>query len=233
MRVALFRDFSFEAAHRNLSVAASPSASRLHGHSYSARVWLAGAIEEQRGWLVDFADIKGTCAPVIEMLDHRYLNDVEGVQDATLADIGRWLENHLRRVLPNFERCTVRILGESQFNPIVHPERSGTPLERCGFWFAAAHLLPMAAENHKCRRLHGHSFHIEIAASDTRELHGQLEEIFLRLDHHLLNEIPGLENPTSENLSRWIWEELSASQRHPMEIAVQETCTTGCVYRGE
>ena len=59
---------------------------------------------------------------------------------------------------------------------------------------------------------------------------GPLED---RLDHRLLNEIEGLENPTSENLARWIWRELKPALPGLSKLVVRETCTAGCIYRGE
>ena len=112
------------------------------------------------------------------------------------------------------------------------------------FQFEAAHLLPNLPTTHKCRRLHGHSFQVEIVVHGTMnpELgwlmdYAQISEafkpLFDRLDHYYLNEIPGLENPTSENIAIWIWRDLKP--RLPMlnEVVVAETCTARCVYRGE
>jgi 6-pyruvoyltetrahydropterin/6-carboxytetrahydropterin synthase len=234
MKVTLFRGFSFEAAHRNMAAGAGSASSRLHGHSYRATVWLGGSIDNQLGWLRDFADIKSVCAPAIAKLDHCYLNELEGMRDTSLADVTRWLESCLREALPDVERCEVEIVGDGQFNPVIQPAgRQGARLAQVGFWFAAAHLLPVLPESHKCQRLHGHSFRVGITTSDAQELLKRLEGIYTRLDHHFLNEIPGLENPTSENLSRWLWEELAAAGSRPNEVVVRETCTTGCVYRGE
>jgi 6-pyruvoyltetrahydropterin/6-carboxytetrahydropterin synthase len=206
----------------------------LHGHSYNARVSLGGLTDDQTGWLIDFADIKRMCAPVIEILDHRCLNDVEGMKDTSLPDVTRWLAMHLHPIVPGLEACAVEIIGDIQFNPVIEPalgRRSG--LDQAGFWFAAAHSLLMLPENHKCRRLHGHSFQIAVTSSNIKGLLDPLQRIHSQLDHRLLNEIRGLENPTSENLARWIWDELLAAGRYPREVVVQETCTTGCVYRGQ
>src|ERR1017187_7458483 len=87
------------------------------------------------------------------------------------------------------------------------------------FQFEAAHLLPHLAKSHKCRRLHGHSFKVEVAVSgpchpklgwvmDYGEIGEAFQPIWLQLDHNYLNESRGLENPTSENLALWIWQRL-------------------------
>jgi 6-pyruvoyltetrahydropterin/6-carboxytetrahydropterin synthase len=78
------------------------------------------------------------------------------------------------------------------------------------FFIEAAHQLPNVPEGHKCRRLHGHSFRVEI-----------------------LNDIEGLENPTSENLAKWIWLRLKPALPLLSEIKVSETCTAACSYKGK
>lgn len=111
------------------------------------------------------------------------------------------------------------------------------------FTVEAAHWLPLAPEGHKCRRLHGHSFTIEIYVSgyvdprhgwviDFGDISGAFRPIFDQLDHYCLNEIEGLENPTSENLASWIWDRLLPTLSGLAKIIVRETCTSGCVYYG-
>jgi 6-pyruvoyltetrahydropterin/6-carboxytetrahydropterin synthase len=111
------------------------------------------------------------------------------------------------------------------------------------FSIEAAHHLPNVPEGHKCRRLHGHSFQVEVRVAgpvgatsgwvmDFADLSRAFQPLFDQLDHHYLNEVPGLENPTSENLARWIWQRLKPVLPSLSEIGVRETCTSGCVYRG-
>jgi 6-pyruvoyltetrahydropterin/6-carboxytetrahydropterin synthase len=111
------------------------------------------------------------------------------------------------------------------------------------FSIEAAHWLPNVPEGHKCRRLHGHSFRIEIHAkgpldetlgwvmdfADLKEAFCAIED---QLDHRCLNDVAGLENPTSENLARWIWNRMKLSLPTLSKVVVRETCTTGCVYTG-
>jgi len=112
------------------------------------------------------------------------------------------------------------------------------------FYIEAAHSLPHVPEGHKCRRLHGHSFRVEIYVDgevderagwvqDFADLSDAFRPLFEQLDHHHLNEIEGLENPTSENLARWIWPRLKSRLGALSRIVIRETCTAGCVYRGE
>ena len=112
------------------------------------------------------------------------------------------------------------------------------------FSFEAAHRLPNVPEGHKCARLHGHSFRVRVTVDgpvgertgwvmDFADLGVAFRPVYDRLDHRYLNEVAGLENPTSEILARWIWRELRTSLPGLAEIEVRETCTTGCIYRGE
>lgn len=111
------------------------------------------------------------------------------------------------------------------------------------FGFEAAHHLPRAPEGHKCRRLHGHSFRVEVAVEgevdpetgwflDYGVIRQALEPIRQQLDHYCLNDIAGLENPTSENVARWIWERLKPGLPSLARITVHETCESRCEYEG-
>ena len=112
------------------------------------------------------------------------------------------------------------------------------------FTIEAAHRLPNLPEDHKCSRLHGHSFHIEVHVTgdvdktsgwvmDFADISSKFKPLFEILDHRYLNDIEGLENPTSENLARWIWNKLKADLPLLSSVVVKETCTAGCVYRGD
>lgn len=113
------------------------------------------------------------------------------------------------------------------------------------FTFEAAHRLPGVPPDHKCARLHGHSYRIVVHVAgpvesrtgmvmDFADISAAVKPIINEhLDHYYLNEIYGLENPTSENLACWIWERLMPTLPSLSAIEVRETCTSGCIYRGE
>jgi 6-pyruvoyltetrahydropterin/6-carboxytetrahydropterin synthase len=112
------------------------------------------------------------------------------------------------------------------------------------FTFEAAHRLPNVPEDHKCARLHGHSFKVTIHVEgrvdentgwvmDFGDIKAVFKPLYEQLDHYYLNEIDGLDNPTSENLARWIWVRLKQDLPELSMIVVNETCTSGCIYRGE
>ncbi len=111
------------------------------------------------------------------------------------------------------------------------------------FTFEAAHRLPHVADGHKCARLHGHSFRAEIHVRGEPDPHsgwimdyGDIKAAFAplleRLDHHYLNEIDGLANPTSEHLAQWIWQRLQPDLPALSRVVVHETCTSGAIYTG-
>lgn len=111
------------------------------------------------------------------------------------------------------------------------------------FQFEAAHLLPHLPGAHKCRRLHGHSFKADIVVSgevdarlgwvmDYADISAAFKPLWEQLDHRYLNEVEGLNNPTSENIAIWIWDRLKPVLPLLSEVVVAETCTAQCVYRG-
>ena len=112
------------------------------------------------------------------------------------------------------------------------------------FTFEAAHHLPNVPEGHKCKRLHGHSFEATLFiagpvgdatgwVADFADVKAAFKSYYQMLDHHYLNEIEGLENPTSENIARWVWRKMKPVLPGLSKVQIRETCTAGCVYRGE
>ena len=110
--------------------------------------------------------------------------------------------------------------------------------------FEAAHRLPNVPAGHKCARLHGHSFRVTVHVEgpvgdetgwvvDFADLSAAFAPLHEQLDHRYLNDVPGLANPTSEVLARWIWDRLRPSLPGLCQVVVRETCTSGCIYRGD
>lgn len=111
------------------------------------------------------------------------------------------------------------------------------------FTFEAAHRLPNAPAGHKCARLHGHSFRVDLVCEgdvdpftgwlvDFADIKASFEPLFNQLDHHYLNEIEGLDNPTAEALARWIWIRIKPSLPLLSQVTIAETCNARCEYRG-
>ncbi len=112
------------------------------------------------------------------------------------------------------------------------------------FAFEAAHHLPAVPNGHKCRRLHGHSYKIVVTVTgpmdeklgwilDLGEISTAFKPLMDQLDHRYLNEVPGLENPTSENLALWIFRRLTVSGATLVSVTVKETCTSSVTVYAE
>ena len=104
--------------------------------------------------------------------------------------------------------------------------------------------MPNLPADHKCHRLHGHSFKVDVIVEgecdpklgwliDYADIADIFEPFWIELDHNHLNIVDGLENPTSENIAKWIWDRLNPELPQLTAIEVAETCNARCVYRGE
>ena len=111
-RVRLVRGFTFEAAHRLPRVPEGHRCGRVHGHTYRVELVCEGEINEETGWLIDFGEIKAAFAPVLDRLDHQYLNDIDGLENPTAENLARWIWVRLR---PNLREL-------AQVNVIETPE---------------------------------------------------------------------------------------------------------------
>ena len=110
------------------------------------------------------------------------------------------------------------------------------------FTFEAAHKLPLVPQDHKCFNLHGHSFKVRVyIESNINEMGWVMDFADIKLickpiidvlDHSYLNELEGLDNPTSENITIWIWHKLEKKLQGLSAIEVMETCNSGCIYQG-
>lgn len=113
------------------------------------------------------------------------------------------------------------------------------------FTFEAAHRLPHVPQDHKCFRMHGHGYRVEVTVAgevdpasgwliDFGDIRMIVDPVIREcLDHRSLNDVPGLENPTAENLCGWLWRELQPRLPGLATITVHETCTARCTYRGQ
>jgi len=104
----IYREFTFEAAHRLPNVPDGHKCSRLHGHSYRVEVHVTGAVGDDTGWVQDFGDIKAAFKPLEDQLDHNYLNEVEGLENPTSEILAKWIWTRLVSVLPNLSAIQVR-----------------------------------------------------------------------------------------------------------------------------
>lgn len=107
MRVELAREYRFEAAHRLPRLPATHKCHRLHGHSFRIEVLIEGEVDEGTGFLIDFGDVDVVVQPIIDKLDHYYLNEVEGLENPTSEVLAAWLWRRLRPALPQLTAVVV------------------------------------------------------------------------------------------------------------------------------
>ncbi len=230
MRVELVKQFQFEAAH---STAWHGDPARLHGHSYVVDVVVAGDCDPALGWLLDYAEISRHFDDLYRALDHKTLETAPGLADTTLPGLRAWILERLRPRMPALTDVRVEIRGERLFAPkLLHADAAQRLPERVRFGFEAAHALRRLPPAHKCHTMHGHSFIVEVGARSADSLSAELLEIYDRLDHRCLNDALGIDNPTSEETARWIWNALAARVQDLRAVSVAETCTAKCIYHG-
>jgi 6-pyruvoyltetrahydropterin/6-carboxytetrahydropterin synthase len=104
----VFREFTFQAAHSLPGAPEDHKCRRLHGHSYRVSVHVRGPVDPRVGWVTDFAEIKRAVQPLVDRLDHRLLNEVEGLGHPTSENVARWFWSRLRPALPGLCQVTVR-----------------------------------------------------------------------------------------------------------------------------
>jgi 6-pyruvoyltetrahydropterin/6-carboxytetrahydropterin synthase len=224
----------FEAA-RHLSLAPEAQRSRrLHGHGFLAKIRVAGS----SGWANFAGDeteaLRRRLAETVAPLDYEHLNRT--LDQPTDENLARWVRERLN--LPEIDSVGI------QSTP-----RSGVDLD-CGghgyvwrrYAFQSAHQLPKVVPGHKCGRMHGHGFEVILHADHSALSHpggaghDRLEELWAplhaELDHACLNDIPGLENPTSEMICNWIWRRLKPELPELSSVTVYETATCGAHFDG-
>jgi 6-pyruvoyltetrahydropterin/6-carboxytetrahydropterin synthase len=103
----IWKDITFEAAHHLPNVPEDHKCRRLHGHSYRVRVHVSGTVDQSLGWVMDFADIQAATQPIVDQLDHYYLNEVEGLENPTAEIIAKWIWVRLQPRLPGLRRIEI------------------------------------------------------------------------------------------------------------------------------
>lgn len=103
----IFKEFTFEAAHRLPQVPPDHKCHRLHGHSFRVALHVRGPVDPRTGWILDFADIAAAWQPLHALLDHRYLNEVDGLANPTSEHIARFIYERVKPTLPLLSRVVV------------------------------------------------------------------------------------------------------------------------------
>ena len=225
----------FEAA-RHVDILPEGHRSRnLHGHSFSASVRVALS----NGWTpfagAETDGLRNQLAACVAPLDYTVLTDFIAVP--TDENLARWVRERLD--IPGIERIGI----QSTRNQGVDLDDRGQAHIWRRFRFEAAHELPNVPPDHKCGRMHGHGFEVILHANQGLDgLHmgvdfdylGECwEPIAAQLEHACLNDIPGLENPTSEMLAAWIWQRVRSALPQLSWVTVYETSTAGCHYQAD
>jgi len=222
----------FEAARQLSACAPAHPATRLHGHGFTARVQCAIA--------PDWADFPGGEVETLQQrltaalapLDYRHLN--EELAEPSDINITRWLAQQLADPA----------LGAMEIG-VDSTDRQGALLDAAGrahvwrrYVFQSAHRLPNVPAGHKCGRMHGHGFEAIVQAGtegatvDYDRLDAAWAPLQEALHYACLNEIDGLENPTSEMLSSWIWQRLQPALPSLSQVTVYETASCGARFDG-
>jgi 6-pyruvoyltetrahydropterin/6-carboxytetrahydropterin synthase len=225
---------AFEAACRVDLLPAGHRSRRLHGHSFLAKV--RGALPDGWGRFPggEVERLREAVGAQVARLDYRLLNDI--VAQPTDENLARWLRAQLD--VPGIEQVGIQ--------STAHEGVDLDAADHAHVWrryaFQSAHRLPHVRPGHKCGRLHGHGFEVIVHADQdigTRDLaidYDALDALWApldaQLDHAYLNDLPGLDNPTSEMLSSWLWERLKPALPALSWITVYETGTSGAHYDG-
>ncbi|MBT3426701.1 MAG: 6-pyruvoyl tetrahydropterin synthase [Gammaproteobacteria bacterium] len=223
----------FEAARKLSMLPSDHPASRLHGHSFKAklRTSLPGDWASFQGAEID--DLQMLLEKTTKPFDYAYLNDVMTIP--TDENLARWIRENIN--------LSVESIGvQSTQNQGVDIDHEGHAHLWYRFQFEAAHCLPNVPEGHQCGRMHGHSFEVILHAQQPRNdsdigvdydwLAKTWQPIQDQLNHSCLNDIEGLENPTSEMIAKWIWGNLYNRIPCLSWVSVYETRTGGCHYDG-
>ena len=225
----------FESARRVGILPEGHRSSRLHGHSFLARV----RAQLPDGWAAfpgcETDTLREQIASCVSQLDYDLLNNhIEVPTDENLA---RWVRANLE--VPNIEMVGIQSTG----NEGADLDADGNVHIWRRYRFESAHQLPNVPEGHQCGRMHGHGFEVILHVNqqlgdadmgvDYEQMDLSWSPIHRALDHACLNDIDGLENPTSESLGAWIWQRLKQDLPQLSWVTVYETVTAGCHFDGK
>jgi 6-pyruvoyltetrahydropterin/6-carboxytetrahydropterin synthase len=224
----------FEAARRVSILPEGHRSRRLHGHGFIARVRAEIPDDWARFQGDETLALKEALQNCVAPLDYNDLNSHLAIP--TDENLSRWVRHRLE--VPGIVSVGVQSTGDQgadlDGDQHVHVWRR--------FRFEAAHQLPKVSPGHKCGRMHGHGFEVILHADqdlgqrdmgvDFDHLGALWAPIHQDLHYACLNDIPGLENPTSEMLARWLWDRIKPGLPELSWITVYETDTAGCHYDG-
>ena len=225
---------AFEAARSIGGLSVADRAGRLHGHGFlaSARACLPAGWGPCPG--AEHDSLREALEAAIAPLDYQHLNDM--LEQPTDDNLARWL--HERLAVPGLEAIGI----QSTSNSGIELDAQGRVRTWRRYALQAAHRLPHVPPGHKCGRVHGHGFEVVLYADHTgpaasaqhasESLDRAWAPLYAELDHAYLNDIQGLENPTSEVLCRWLWQRLKPTLAELAWVTVFETGQSGASHDG-
>ena len=223
----------FEAACQIEHFAPSNPSSRLHGHSYHTSMRVSSEQLEPDVKEAPLEALKQQLNQIIRPLDYSSLND--HISQPTDENIARWIHKHAQ--WQHIDRVAIKSTQDSG----VDLDSQGAAHIWRRYRFEAAHQLPNVSDDHQCGRMHGHGFEVILHANQDKiadhgiefeTLDKYWQSIHQQLDYSCLNDISGLENPTSEVLAHWIWQQLKDKIEPLSWVTVYETHSSGCHYNG-
>lgn len=107
MKAELTRRFEFNAAHSLPKVDETHKCKQVHGHNYTVEIAVRGEVDPQYGWVIDFGDLKKAMVPIIETLDHSYLNEIAGLENPTAELIAGWIWDQLKPSISGLYRVSI------------------------------------------------------------------------------------------------------------------------------
>lgn len=223
----------FEAARHIPSLPSGHPQRGLHGHSFLARV----RADTAPGWApfpgADVTQLRLHLEEAVQTLNHSCLN--LHMPDPSDAQLAHWLHQRLQQPGLHLRQVGLQSTPHSGVDIDAH----GQPHLWRRHVLYAAHQLPHVPAGHKCGRMHGHGFEVLLHARipptqplNMAALDAAWAPLHQRLDHAILNHIPGLENPTSEVLSGWLWQQLQPQLPELSSVTVYETASCGCSHDG-
>lgn len=224
-RLFNFESLNFEAARELAIVENVGITNKLHGHTFNAWSFTQQQNSAQNPDLQQ----------VLEPLNYSLLNDI--IDNPTDSEILKFIASRKTRF--NNEKTIIGLTSTGYQGCVVDDDLSITAWKR--YRFEAAHKLPNVPIGHPCGTMHGHGFEVKISARDSSKSESALYEridagwlpIQQILHHKCLNLVPGLENPTSEIISQWLWTALAETISGLDKILVYETKTCGCEFDGK
>ena len=100
----IFKKFTFDSAHSLPNVPEGHKCKAIHGHTYKLTVFVEGDLDEKQGWVMEFSELKDVVKPLVEQLDHKYLNDIEGLENPTCEIIAKWLWDRIKPDVPQLQK---------------------------------------------------------------------------------------------------------------------------------